>query len=94
MDVEIEPLPKSPNQIGIDLGITSLVALSTGETVANPKGFKAKRRKLRKVQKALSRKVKGSNNRSKPGLKVAKVHAEISDARQDFLHKLTTRLVR
>lgn len=94
VDVEIEPLPKSPHQIGIDLGITSLVALSTGEKVANPKGFKAKRRKLKKAQKALSRKVKGSNNRYKARLKVAKVHAEISDARQDFLHKLTTRLVR
>lgn len=94
VDVEIEPLPKSPNQIGIDLGITSLVALSTGEKVANPKGFKAKSRKLKKAQKALSRKVKGSNNRYKARLKVAKVHAEISDARQDFLHKLTTRLVR
>jgi putative transposase len=94
VDVEIEPLPKSPHQIGIDLGITSLVALSTGEKVANPKGFKAKRRKLKKAQKALSRKMKGSNNRYKARLKVAKVHAEISDARQDFLHKLTTRLVR
>ncbi len=94
VDVEIEPLPESPNKIGIDLGITSLVALSTGEKVANPKGFNTKRRKLRKAQKALSRKVKGSNNRYKARLKVAKVHAEISDARQDFLHKLTTRLVR
>ncbi len=94
VDIEIEPLPESPNKIGIDLGITSLVALSTGEKVANPKGFKAKRRKLRKAQKALSRKVKGSNNRYKARLKVAKVHGEISDARQDFLHKLTTRLVR
>jgi putative transposase len=94
VDVEIEPLPQSPNRVGIDLGVTSLVALSTGEKVANPKGFKAKRRKLRKAQKALSRKVKGSNNRYKARLKVAKVHAEISDARQDFLHKLTTRLVR
>ena len=94
VDVEIEPLPKSPNAIGIDLGITSLVALSTGEKVANPRGFKAKRAKLRGAQKALSRKQKGSNNRYKACLKVAKIHAEISDARQDFLHKLTTRLVR
>jgi putative transposase len=94
VEVEIEPLPESPNSIGIDLGITSLVALSTGEKVANPKGFKAKRAKLRRVQKALSRKQKGSNNRYKARLKVAKVHAEISDARQDFLHKLTTQLVR
>jgi putative transposase len=94
VDIEIEPLPESPHEVGIDLGVTSLVALSTGEHIANPKGFKAKRAKLRRVQKALSRKQKGSNNRYKARLKVAKVHAEISDARKDFLHKLTTRLVR
>ncbi len=94
VNVEIEPLPKSAHQIGIDLGITSLVALSNGEKVANPKGFAAKRIKLRKAQKALSRKQKGSNNRQKARLKVAKVHQEISDARKDFLHKLTTQLVR
>ncbi len=94
VDTEIEPLPKSPNQVGIDLGVTSLVALSTGDRVANPKGFKAKHTKLKKVQKALSRKQKGSNNRHKARLKVAKVHQKISDARLDFLHKLTTQLVR
>lgn len=76
------------------MGVTSLVALSTGEKIANPKGFRAKRAQLKKAQKALSRKQKGSNNRHKAGLKVAKVHQEISDARKDFLHKLTTRLVR
>jgi putative transposase len=94
VDVEIEPLPKCSHEIGVDLGVTSLMALSTGEKIANPKGFNAKRRKLKKVQKALSRKQKGSNNRNKARLKVAKVHQEISDARKDFLHKLTTRLVR
>jgi putative transposase len=76
------------------LGITSLLALSTGEKIANPKGFKAKYRKLRRVQKGLIRKQKGSNNRHKARLKVAKVHQEIADARKDNLHKLTTRLVR
>ncbi|WP_293134038.1 RNA-guided endonuclease TnpB family protein [Microcoleus sp. bin38.metabat.b11b12b14.051] len=94
VDIEIEALPESPNQIGLDLGITSLIAMSNGEKVANPKGFKAKRHKLRQAQKALSRKKKGSNNRHKARLKVARVHAEISDARKDFLHKLTTQLVR
>ncbi|WP_055074930.1 RNA-guided endonuclease TnpB family protein, partial [Pseudanabaena sp. 'Roaring Creek'] len=94
VDVVIAPLPESQESIGLDLGITSLMALSNGEKIANPKTFKAKRRKLRKAQKALSRKKKGSNNRHKARLKVAKVHAEISDARHDFLHKLTTRLVR
>jgi putative transposase len=94
VDVVIETLPESPHQIGLDLGINSLMALSNGEKIANPQTFKAKRRKLRQAQKALSRKKKGSKNRHKARLKVAKVHAEISDARQDFLHKLTTRLVR
>jgi putative transposase len=94
VDVEMAALPDSPDQIGLDLGVTSLVVLSNGEKIANPKSFQKKRRKLRKAQKALSRKLPGSNNRHKARLKVAKVHAEISDARKDFLHKLTTRLVR
>jgi putative transposase len=94
VDIHIFTLPESANVVGIDLGITSLIALSTGEKVRNPKGFKAKRAKLRKAQKSLSRKQKGSKNRHKSRLKVAIVHAEISDARNDFLHKLTTRLVR
>ncbi len=94
VDIAIDPLPKSPNQVGIDLGITSLIALSTGEKIANPKGFGAKRAQLKKAQKALSRKQKGSKNRYKAWIKVAKVHGKISDARKDFLHKLTTRLVR
>jgi putative transposase len=85
VDVEIEPLPPCSNEIGVDLGVTSLVALSDGEKIANPKGFNAKRRKLKKAQKALSRKQKGSNNRHKARLKVAKVHQEIADARKDFL---------
>ncbi|MEG3832819.1 MULTISPECIES: RNA-guided endonuclease TnpB family protein [unclassified Microcoleus] len=94
VDVEIEKLPKTGDQVGIDLGITSLLALSTGEKIANPKGFKTKYRKLRRAQKALIRKQKGSNNRYKARLKVAKVHQQITDARKDYLHKLTTRLVR
>ena len=94
VDVEIETLPRTDNQVGIDLGITSLLTLSTGEKIANPKGFKAKYRQLRRAQKYLSRKQKGSNNRHKARLKVAKVHQKITDARKDNLHKLTTRLVR
>jgi len=50
-NIEIEPLPKSSNEIGVDLGITSLVALSDGTKVTNPKGFKAKRAQLRRAAK-------------------------------------------
>ncbi len=81
-------------QIGLDVGITSLIATSNGDKITNPKHFKQLRKKLKRVQKALSRKQKGSNNRHKARLKVAKVHAQITDARKDFLHKLTTQLVR
>lgn len=94
VDVDIEPLPKVEKQIGIDAGITSLVTTSKGEKIANPKHFNRRYRKLKLAQKALSRKQKGSRNRDKARVKVARVHAEIRDARQDFLHKLTTRLVR
>jgi putative transposase len=93
-DHSIKPLPKIDKQIGLDLGVTSLIATSDGDKIANPKHFKRLRKKLRRFQKALSRKQKGSNNRYKARLKVAKVHEQITDARKDFLHKLTTQLVR
>src|SRR4028119_25095 len=83
VDVEIEPLPKSSNQVGVDLGITSLVALSTGKKIANPKGFKAKYSKLPRSQKALSRKQKEFKKRYKALLRLAKVHQEILDAIED-----------
>jgi putative transposase len=93
-DHTVKPLPPTEKQIGLDLGVTSLIAISDGEKIANPKHFKRLRKKLRRVQKALSRKQKGSNNRHKARLRVARVHAQITDARTDFLHKLTTQLVR
>ncbi|NEA63387.1 RNA-guided endonuclease TnpB family protein [Streptomyces sp. SID12488] len=81
--------------VGIDAGITSLVTLSTGEKVTNPKFERKDRARLAKAQRDLARKAKGDgSNRAKARRKAAKVHARISDRRRDFLHKLTTRLVR
>jgi putative transposase len=93
-DPTIKPLPITDQAIGIDLGINSLVITSDGDKVANPKHFKKHDRKLRRAQKSLSRKQKGSKNREKARLKVAKIHAKITDSRKDHLHKLTTQLVR
>ncbi|NEQ87352.1 MAG: IS200/IS605 family element transposase accessory protein TnpB, partial [Moorea sp. SIO2I5] len=87
-------LPPTNKQVGFDLGITSLITTSNGNKIANPKHFKKLKKKLAKYQKALSRKQKGSNNRYKARLKVARIHAKIKDARRDFTHKLTTQLVR
>lgn len=94
VDTVVEPLPKSDKSIGLDVGITSLIATSNGDKIANPKHLRRLRAKLRRVQKSLSRKQKGSNNRHKHSAKVALVHRQIVDSRKDFLHKLTTQLVR
>nr|BEK71030.1 RNA-guided endonuclease TnpB family protein [Kitasatospora purpeofusca] len=81
--------------VGIDVGITSLVTLSTGEKITNPRHERKDRERLAKAQRALSRKAKGDGtNRAKARLKVGRAHARIADRRRDFLHKLTTRLVR
>jgi len=92
-DPTIKPLPVNDNSIGIDLGVTSLIATSNGDKVANPKQFKKHYRRLRLAQKSLARKEKGSKNREKARCRVAKIHLKISDSRKDFIHKLTTQLV-
>jgi len=93
-DTTVQPLPTLNKQVGLDAGITNLITTSDGDKVANPKHFERLRRKLRRVQKALSRCQKGSNNRVHARREVAKVQSKIADARNDFLHKLTTQLVR
>ncbi|MEV6819058.1 RNA-guided endonuclease TnpB family protein [Nocardiopsis dassonvillei] len=90
----IEQVPAVNNAVGVDAGITSVVTLSTGEKVANPRYEQRDRARLAKAQRALSRKARGSANRDKARRKVARVHARITDRRRDFLHKLSTRLVR
>jgi len=90
----ITPYASTDAAVGVDLGITTLAALSTGEKIANPKYEKADRAKLAKAQRNLARKKKGSANRAKARLKVARIHARIADRRRDHLHKFTTRLVR
>ncbi|MFF7792637.1 RNA-guided endonuclease TnpB family protein [Streptomyces sp. NPDC007991] len=90
----IASAPAAKTAVGIDAGITSLVTLSTGEKIANPKHERRDRARLAKAQRDLSRKAKGSANREKARRRVAKVHARIADRRRDFLHKLSTRLVR
>ena len=93
-DPTVEALPVVDGAVGVDAGLTSLLTLSTGEKIANPRHYRKHRRKLRQVQKSLSRKQKGSKNRHKAQVKVARQHARIADSRNDFLHKLSTRLVR
>ena len=90
----VEPHPQTDAAVGIDAGITSLLTLSTGEKIANPRHERRDRQRLAKAQRNLARKQKGSANREKARRKAARVHARIADRRADFLHKVTTRLVR
>ena len=92
---EVDPsqLPNSKQSVGVDLGITDFATLSTGEKIKSPKPLKRNLRRLRKLQKNLSKKQKGSNRYETARLKVAKLHARITDIRTDFLHKLSTRLI-
>jgi putative transposase len=94
VDCTSEALPRVDRTVGVDAGITSVLTLSTGEKVANPRHERADRERLARAQRVLARKEKGSQNRVKARLKVARVYARIADRRRDHLHKLSTRLVR
>ena len=79
--------------IGMDLGIKSLITFSDGQSVDNPKWIRTNEKELKKLHKQLSKKVKGSNNRNKVRLKLAKLHEKIKNQKQDFLHNITTRII-
>ena len=86
----VKPTNKS---VGIDLGIKTLLTFSDGKTIDNPRWIKTNENKLKKIQKQLSKKIKGSNNRNKVRLKLAKLHESIKNQKQDFLHNITTNII-
>lgn len=94
VEEEVKHLPASPNKVGVDLGTEHFAILSTGEKIPNPRHLNHYAKKLEQAQQTLSRKQKGSNNHRKARLKVAKAYAKVKDCRSDFLHKLSTRLIR
>jgi putative transposase len=91
---EIDNLPKTNKEVGIDLGIKDFVITSDGKKFKNSRFTKKYEKILRKHQKDLSRKVKGSNRYIKQKIKVAKVHEKITNSRNDHHHKLSTQLVK
>jgi putative transposase len=94
VEEDIAHLDPCEQSVGADLGLKDFVILSTGETVGNPKFFTKDEKKLAKAQRRHAKKRKGSKNREKARKKVARIHARIADRRRDFLHKLSTRLIR
>ncbi len=94
VEEDIKPLPVVNKQIGLDLGLKSMVITSDGQTFGNPKFFAKDEKKLAKAHRRHSKKKKGSKNRAKACLKVARIHARIADRRRDYQQKLSTKLIR
>ncbi len=90
----IKQLDPIDAKTGIDLGLTHHTVLSTGEKVDNPRFFDKHFKQLRRAQRTLCRRKKGSKNREKARREVARIYAKIADSRRYFLHKLSTRLIR
>jgi len=89
-----EPLPKTGKQIGIDVGIENFATLSDGTQIDNWKYYESSQKQLRRAQRSVARKRRGSTNRRKAVLKLRKIHQQIKNRRSDFQHKLSTHLVK
>lgn len=98
VQVDTEQRPKVAQQrrdvIGVDLGLTTLAVLSTGEKIEGPKALKKNLERLRRLSRSHSRKQRGSSNRRKAVMRLARLHRHIRNIRSDFMHKVTTKLCR
>jgi putative transposase len=94
LEEDLRLLEVVPQMVGLDLGISSLVILSTGEKIGNPHFFRRDEKKLARAQRRLAKKRRASRNREKARRKVARIHARIADKRRDYQHKLSSRLIR
>jgi putative transposase len=92
--VDTEHVPQHGEKvIGVDLGVKDAVVLSTGERFPGPKPLRKRLRKLKRLSRQHSRKVKGSRNRKKSAMRLARLHRRIKNVRKDFLHKVTTHIL-
>ena len=93
VEQEIKELSKNEFMIGVDLGLTDFATTSDGVKYSNPKWLRKQENKIKKLQRELSRKKKGSKNRNKTRIKLAKAYEKITNQRKDFLHKLSSELI-
>ena len=91
---DTEPLPASGREVGIDLGLASLIVTSDGEVIPNPRFLRKASRRLRRAQRVLSRRQEGSANRAGARHRVAVLHRKVRETRLDHAHKTALRLVR
>ncbi len=93
-EAEVSELPKTQSAIGIDVGLKDFVILSDGTTYSNPRFFRTLEEKLGKAQRIMSRRTVGGANWYKAKMKVARIHEKITNTRKDYLHKLSTGIVK
>ncbi|PGT59707.1 hypothetical protein COD14_25200 [Bacillus cereus] len=93
-ETEVQPVKKTGSSVGIDVGLKDFAILSHGTTYKNPKFFRTLEEKLANAQRILSRRMKGSSNWNKQHVKVARIHEHIVNTRADYLHKLSTDIIK
>ncbi|MGG5737295.1 IS200/IS605 family element RNA-guided endonuclease TnpB [Bacillus cereus group sp. IBL03679] len=94
VETNVQEMPKTESTCGIDVGLKDCAILSDGTTYKNPKFFRTLEEKLAKAQRILSRRTKGSSNWNKQRVKVARIHEHIANARADYLHKISTEIIK
>jgi len=94
VETDIKPFDKTGSSVGIDVGLKDFAILSDSTVYENPKFFQRLEEKLAKEQRILSRRKKGSSNWNKQRIKVARIHEKIANARNDYLHKISTEIVK
>ncbi|WOX26520.1 RNA-guided endonuclease TnpB family protein [Streptomyces solicathayae] len=94
VETDLETLPETDAVVGVDLGLSHFATLSDGTKIDSPRFLRRAEKKLKKAQRNLSRKAKGSNNRTKARIKVARAHGAVADARREFHHQLSTKVIR
>ncbi|OCA88380.1 transposase [Bacillus sp. FJAT-27225] len=91
---DVQPLEKTGSTVGVDVGLKDFAILSTGEVFSNPKWFRKLEGQLAKAQRILSRRLKGGSNWNKQRIKVAGIHERITNARMDYLQKISTHIIK
>ncbi len=94
VETEVQELPKTNSYIGMDVGLKDFAILSDGTTYKNPKFFRSLEEKLAKAQRVLSRRMKGSSRWNKQRVKVARIHEYMTNARKDYLDKISTEIIK
>ncbi|MFB9209012.1 RNA-guided endonuclease InsQ/TnpB family protein, partial [Nonomuraea spiralis] len=94
VEVTVQPLPAVEAETGIDLGLGHFAVLPDGTKINSPRFLRRAEKRLKKAQRALSRKGKGSKNRDKARHKIARAHARVADTRREFHHQLSTQIIR